>query len=177
MEDGEILQRGESDTPGWTQLHRTFTNLCATWGECAPDILKPCYLDTKTHTFCNDYLGARLDQMAFPNPLPDVPDLKEDVLAYSGEMTLYSGIWELVDAPKSKLFSLFRNNKQPKRSFPTVGTMSYLYGGLSALNMTAYVEECGLPTTQRLFWRDTRYEDGTIPIEKWDYIFLKPDLV
>ncbi len=175
IEDREEPELNEDNTPGWTPFRQALENLSHAWGECSPDILESQYLDTASHTFCNNYLRETLNRITPPNPLPEVPTPKEVTLVQSGKHVPCSGIWEPVDAPKRNVFSLFRNNEPPAESFPIAGTMSYLHVGSNAPNMAAYGEELGLPTTWHLLWRDTRYEDGTIPEEERDYIFLKPD--
>ncbi|CBJ40354.1 conserved hypothethical protein (plasmid) [Ralstonia solanacearum CMR15] len=175
VEWGEYRAWSDDDTPGWTAYHRALQALLQSWEECASDILEPSYLDTDSLTFCNEYLRETLNQMTFPDPLPEVPDPKDATLIRSGKRIPCSGIWEPVDAPKPRVFSLLRNNEPPKGPFLIIGTMSYLHGGSDAPNMAAFAEEHGLPATWRLIWRDTRYEDGTIPEEERDYVFLKPE--
>ncbi len=175
VEWGEYQAWSDENTPGWSAYNEALQALLQAWSECAPDILESSYLDTDSPTFCNEYLRETLSQMTFPDPLPDVPDAKDITLVRSGKRVPFSGIWEPVDAPRPNAFSLFRSSETPKGPFPIVGTMSYLHGGSDAPNMAAYAEERGLATTWHLLWRDTRYEDGTIPEEERDYAFLKPD--
>ncbi|AXV79140.1 MULTISPECIES: Imm71 family immunity protein [Ralstonia solanacearum species complex] len=175
VEWGEYRAWSDENTPGWSAYHQALQALLQAWGECAPDIIESSYLDTDSPTFCNEYLRETLSQMSFPDPLPEVPDVEDITLVRSGKRVPCSGIWEPVDAPKPNVFSLFRSNEPSEEPLPIIGTMSYLHGGSDAPNMAAYAEERGLPATWRLLWRDTRYEDGTIPEEERNYVFLKPE--
>ncbi|MCT7329534.1 Imm71 family immunity protein [Ralstonia mojiangensis] len=177
MEDGETLQRDEGNTPGWTQFHQALVKLCAAWGECAPDILESQWLNEPAHTIYGDWFRENLPKMHFPSALPDVPTPRDEVLIPTGKTIPYSGIWEPVDAPKPPLFSLFRNNEKPTGPFPIIGCMNYLHGGSPApiAKQETADDSLRVSVTWRLLWRDTRYEDGTVPAEEAGYVFLKPD--
>lgn len=174
IEWGENEPITEQDTPGWNAFHHALTNLFEAWVEIGPDILEPRYLETPTYTHFGDALRDQLARMVFPTPLPDVPDPKDDILVRSGKSVPFSGIWEPVDVPKTSVFSLFRT-APPVGPFPLAGTMSYLHGGSNAPNRSDSHELDGVPATWRLLWRDTRYEDGSIPDEEQAYRFLKPE--
>lgn len=55
--------------------------------------------------------------------------------------------------------------------------MNYLHGGSPAPQANQEIKDDIVQTsvTWRLLWRDTRYEDGSIPVEEQSYVFLKPD--
>lgn len=163
--------------PHWLELELAREQVSSAWGECGQHVLQQAQdgtIERATRTFLNEYLKADLDRITFPHPLPEVPNHPETVLVHSGNLVKQSGIWEPVDAPAPKLISLFKPSP-PQGPFPIVGTMAYLHAGTEAPNMASYGEIDGERCTWRLLWRDTRYEDGTIPEEEQHYIFLKPE--
>jgi len=178
MEDGETLQRDENNTPGWAQFHQTLVDLSDAWGECSPDILESQWLNEPAHTIYGDWFRENLPKMHFPSTLSDVPAPRDEVLIPTGKTIPHSGIWEPVDAPRLPLVSLFRSNEKPSGPLPIIGCMNYLHGGSIAPKAKQETKDDSLraSVTWRLLWQDTRYEDGTIPDEERDYVFLKPEL-
>ena len=58
-----------------------------------------------------------------------------------------------------------------------VGCMAYLHGQSKAPQASLETADANpnADVTWRLLWRDDRYEDGTVPEEESEYVFLSPD--
>jgi hypothetical protein len=115
--------------------------------------------------------------MTFPDTLPEVPKPKDILLVPTGKEIPCSGIWEPIDAPVKKGFSLFRSEPGPMGPFALAGCMNYLHDGSPATTAKVKVatKSVSADVTWRLLWRDDRYEDGTIPAEEAGYVFQMPD--
>ncbi len=81
-----------------------------------------------------------------------------------------------MDAPKPKKFSLFSKPEVPKGFLPYIGALNYLHEGSPAPQAgQIFVDKSiDIDVVWRLIWRDDRYEDGTIPDEEAEYVFMKP---
>lgn len=176
IEWGEHPAIDDNNTPGWSQFRTAFYALAQAWGECS-DILESRWTDEAAPLSYGNWMRDVLSKMHFPADLAEIPNPEEDVLVYTGRSIPFSGIWEPVEAPKTNSFSLFRKPQTPKGPFPIVACMNYLHGGSPAPQASQETDDDILQTavTWRLLWRDTRYEDGSIPAEEESYVFLKPD--
>ncbi|MFT3721036.1 Imm71 family immunity protein [Pseudorhodoferax sp.] len=164
-------------TPHWEEFECTLKKFNAASGECSVDILESDDLDAAAPFSYGPWIHEWKSKIWFPDSLSDVPNPTDDVLVRTGKPIPCSGIWEPVDAPKPKGFSLFKQ-PPPRGPFPIIGCMNYLHGGSPApraTQRTADSEELHhVDVTWRLLWRDDRYEDGSIPEEERDYRFLQP---
>ncbi|MFT3721152.1 Imm71 family immunity protein [Pseudorhodoferax sp.] len=175
-----IWGRGEmgidyEHTPHWEEFECTLKQLNAASGECGMVILESEHLDAAVPNIYGVWLQENLPKMQFPRMVFDIPDPSEDVLIRTGKVIPYTGIWEPVNNPKPKGFSLFK--QPPSRGpFPVVGCMNYLHGASPAprAKLETETESLRADVTWRLLWRDDRYEDGSIPEEERDYRFLQP---
>lgn len=166
----------EPSSPGAIRFLNTFKDLSEAWGECS-DILESKWLDDAAPYSFGNWLRDQLASMHFPDFLVDVPDPKAPLLISTGNTIPYSGIWEPVEVPKSVGFSLFKKKEEPKGPFPISGCMNYLHAGspAPASRYEHQDESFSEPVTWRLLWKDTRYEDGSIPAEEDEYVFQKPN--
>jgi hypothetical protein len=167
----------EQHTPLWTEFKAARLSLGEASGECAPEIIESQWLGDPAPTVYGDVLRNLLLKMTFPAPLPEVPDPHDNVLIPTGKDIPCSGIWEPIDAPPVKQsLSLFTNEKSPKGPFAPAGCMNYLHADSAAPKAKQETADdiVYMDVTWRLIWRDDRYEDGSIPAEEADYVFLKP---
>lgn len=176
IEDGET-GIDEEHTPRWESFKRKLIDLCEAWGECSPVVLEPEDLNAPSRLPYGVWLQENLSKMHFPSELPDVPDPIDNVLVATGKLIPCSGIWEPVDAPKSKGLSLFRAGPPPRGFLPFVGCMNYLHEGSAApqASLETKNDNPNINATWRLLWRDDRYINGTIPLEESSYVFLMPE--
>lgn len=174
---GEHPMIDDSSTPGWTRFHNTLSDLADAWRECAPDILESPHLDDAAYTVYGEWLQQKLPTMRFPSSIPAVPDPKEPILVATGKPVPHSGIWEPVETPKARFSAIFRRSAPIDGPLAIVGCMNYLHGGSLAPRATLETDDDNreVDTVWRLLWRDNRYEDGTVPDEEHDYMFLEPD--
>nr|WP_256504837.1 Imm72 family immunity protein [Cupriavidus sp. WGlv3] len=96
----------------------------------------------------------------------------------TGKPVPHSGIWEPVEARKSQVLShFFFSETVTGPPLAITGCMNYLHGDSIAPKATLETKDDNpeVNTVWRLLWRDNRYEDGTVPNEEHNYIFLKPD--
>ncbi|MCO4862517.1 Imm71 family immunity protein [Cupriavidus sp. WGlv3] len=176
IEWGEHPVIDDNNTPGWSQFRTALYALAQAWGECS-DILESRWVDEAAPLSYGNWTRDYLQKMHFPTDLPEIPDPEENILVHTGRTIPCSGIWEPVDAPKTNSFTLFRKPQRPKGPFQITGCMNYLHGGSPAPQASQDTGDDIVQTavTWRLLWRDTRYEDGSIPAEEQDYVFLRPD--
>jgi hypothetical protein len=175
------IETGESGiddahTPLWDQFKASLRLYAAANRECEPDIIESEWIGDPSRTVYGDYLREHLPKMHFPDPLPDVPDPRDNLLIPTGKDIPCSGIWEPIEAPVKKGFSLFRNEDASHGPFKPAGCMNYLHGGSTAPQASLETAHANpnADVTWRLLWRDDRYEDGTIPAEEADYVFVEP---
>ena len=176
-----IWGRGEMQidyehTPYWDEFENGLEQFSAASGECAMVILESADLDAAAPNIFGMWLKENLPKMHFPQNLSEVPSSLEDILVATGKTIPHSGIWEPVEAPQSKGFSLFR--QPPHRGpFPIAGCMNYLHGGSSAppAKQETETESLRANVVWRLLWRDDRYEDGTVLEEEREYRFMQPE--
>jgi hypothetical protein len=167
----------EEHTPLWNEMNFEFNQFANAVGESWPEIIESQWLGDPAPTVYGDVLRDLLPKMTFPAPLPEVPDPHDNVLIPTGKEIPCSGIWEPIDAPPAKeRFSLFTNEKSPKGPFAPAGCMNYLHADSAAPKAKQETADdvVYMDVTWRLLWRDDRYEDGSIPAEEADYVFLKP---
>jgi hypothetical protein len=176
ISDGDIVV-DERHTPLWGEFKRAVTELNQAWGECSPDIIESQWLEEPAPNIYGVWFQENLPKMHFPETLQEVPNPDENVLVKTGSIIPCSGIWEPVDAPQPKGFSLFRNMSPPRGPFPLVGCMNYLHGDSTAPRAKQETETDSLraDVTWRLLWRDDRYIDGSIPVEEAGYVFRMPE--
>lgn len=163
-------------TPYWEESKKALTQLSKAWGECSLVVIETSDPRDPATNVYGDWIIDQFKKMTFPSVLPEVPDPSESLLIATGKIIPYSGIWEPVDAPAPKGFSLFRDKSTPKGPFPVIGAMNYLHGGSPAPQASLETSDANpnVDATWRLLWRDDRYEDGSIPAEESGYVFLQP---
>lgn len=163
-------------TPHWNEFIRTLNDEEAVCSESWQYIIEPQYTDDPAPVFYGEWLPPKLQAMTFPDPLPVVPDPRDNVLIPTGKEIPCSGIWEPIDAPVKKGFSLFIDDAKPDGPFTPAGCMAYLHGGSPAPQASFETNDDNpdADVTWRLIWRDDRYEDGTIPAEEASYVFQEP---
>ena len=171
LEDGESAIDVDH-TPHWQKFTQTLDALYVEWAAFSHFILETRHSDDPSKLPYGVWLQENLPKMHFPEPLPDVADPVENILVATGKLIPYSGIWEPVDVPKPKGFSLFRT-PPPRGPFPVAGCMNYLHGGSAApqASLETATDNPNVDAVWRLLWRDDRYEDGSIPEEEADYVF------
>jgi hypothetical protein len=172
--DGE--HSWEPQTPYLEEFLECLKTLCAVWSECC-EILEERDLDAPARCFYDSWEETRLPKLPYPEPLPEVQEPSENILVATGKRVPCSGIWEPVIEPDRPVRWLFK--WKPTGPFKIVGTMNYLHGGTKAPQATQAFRNGEYSTERtdvewRLLWRDDRYEDGTIPEEEKDYVFLEP---
>jgi hypothetical protein len=175
------IDEGESridvaHTPLWNELKMAFYDYAYAHRECSSEIIESRWIGDPSRTVYGDYLREHLPKMHFPDPLPDVPDPRDNLLIPTGKDIPCSGIWEPIEAPVKKGFSLFRNEDASHGPFKPAGCMNYLHGGSTAPQASLETAHANpnADVTWRLLWRDDRYEDGTIPAEEAGYVFQEP---
>ena len=116
--------------------------------------------ESPAHDFWSEGTMDRLDRtVPFPVDLPEVPEPMKEVSVHTGQPVPCFGIFE-----------------------PLVpdGCMNYLLEGASAPRAVNVDDADGglivRPAVWRLIWEDTRYLDGTIPIEEQSYFPLPTPL-
>jgi hypothetical protein len=167
----------EKHTPLWQDFNFALTQLCEAWSECSPNIIERRDLNEPSLVVYGVWLQEWLPKMTFPKVLPDVPDPAKHTLVATGRTTPCSGIWEPVEVPKPKGFHLFGAPPPPEGPLPRIGCMAYLHGQSNAPQASLETADANpnADVTWRLLWRDDRYEDGTVPEEESEYVFLSPD--
>jgi hypothetical protein len=154
----------EETTPYSKEFFKAFVDLCGAFSESRNigEIQNP---STPAPLRYGLWEAVFLSRLPYPEPLPDVPEPKEEIVVTTGARVSCSGIWE------------------PENEGRCVGSMNYLHGGAIAPKFKrTYLNpqnEWGMTaenvlTAWRLIWRDNRYEDGTIPEEEKNYPFLCP---
>jgi len=152
----------EEKTPLMKEFFEALDELNAAKVECGLNVLENRY-------YCYWlWHMVFLPKFPYPDPLPELPKVYEDVKVETGEIVPCSGIWE------------------PMEDSALIGGMGYLHGGRPApmlqqsfrdkTNQELGYASAFINTTWYLLWRDNRYEDETIPAEEQDYQFLEPDL-
>ncbi len=141
------------------------------------DIIEGRYFEDPAPNIYGRWFQENVSKMHFPPVIPDVPDPVENTLVATGTRIPCSGIWEPVDAPKPKKFSLFSKPDVPSGFLPYIAAMNYLHGGSAAPKARQETQAGSVhpDVVWRLIWRDDRYEDGTIPDEEAGYVFMQPD--
>ncbi|AAW77219.1 hypothetical protein BRN76_20095 [Xanthomonas oryzae pv. oryzae] len=174
----EMRENGinEEMTPLWDEFCyrlREMGNLTSDiWG----NIIEGRYFEDAAPSVYGKWFKENVSRMQFPEVIPDVPNPVENTLIATGTRIPCSGIWEPVDAPKPKKFSLFSKPEVPKGFLPYIGALNYLHEGSPAPQAgQIFVDKSiDIDVVWRLIWRDDRYEDGTIPDEEAEYVFMKP---
>lgn len=165
------------EIPFFDELEAARNDVCAAKGECGPDILEGRYRDDPAPVMYGHPMET--ESMVFPDPLPELPIVREERFIDTGDIVPCSGIWEPVHVEKTKGFvGLFqRPIPVPSGDYAIAGCMNYLHGGSLApkIKVDTPEEILQLSTTWRLLWRDDRYEDGTIPEEEQFYVFQEPE--
>lgn len=166
-------------TPMWPEFCDAVMSLAMAWGECGQFVLEPRYLEDAAHLSYSEWLENYLNDMPFPEVLPDVPDPVDSPLVRTGRMVPCSGIWEPVDAPAPSLLGWLTRTPTPRPPFKATGTMNYLHGGSHAppVTLQSATDSADVAVTWRLLWADERYLDGTVPAEEAEYRFARPDAV
>jgi hypothetical protein len=154
-------------TPYGKEFFKALDDLCNA-GETGGFAGEPRELDSPASVYYHLWYPIFLPRLPYPDPLPELPKPKEEVIIATGERVPYSGIWEPLDENTGQL----------------IGVMNYLHGSASAStyqkSFVDYSDEyCGfskeiISVRWRLIWRDDRYEDGAIPEEEKSYTFVCP---
>lgn len=177
IDDGET-EIDTQHTPYWEKFKRAVSELNQAKGECSLVVIETDDPRDPATNVYGDWLIAQFKKMTFPEHLMEVPDPADNILIKTGKEIPCSGIWEPVNAPPSKGFSLFRDAAKAKGPFAIAGCMNYLHGGSPAPQaLQAKIGGGGLKesVTWRLLWKDDRYADGVIPTEEAGYVFLMPE--
>ncbi|AVY66002.1 Imm71 family immunity protein [Xanthomonas translucens] len=164
-------------TPLWDEFSECLEKMRHLGNEIWADIIEGRYFEDPAHNIYGEWFQKNVSRMHFPPVIPDVPDPVENTLVATGSRIPCSGIWEPVDAPKPKKFSLFSKPDVPSGFLPYIAAMNYLHGGSAAPKASQEIEDdvLNIDVVWRLLWRDDRYEDGTIPEEEAGYVFMQPD--
>ncbi|QBG96726.1 hypothetical protein EYC55_16625 [Xanthomonas oryzae] len=175
----EIGENGinEALTPLWDEFRARLNDVATLRSEIWGDIIEGRYFEDPAHNIYGEWFQKNVSRMHFPPVIPDVPNPVENTLVATGTRIPCSGIWEPVDAPKPKKFSLFSKPDVPSGFLPYIAAMNYLHGGSAAPKASQEIEDdvLNIDVVWRLIWRDDRYEDGTIPDEEAGYVFMQPD--
>ncbi|RBA64202.1 hypothetical protein BRO17_13710 [Xanthomonas oryzae pv. oryzae] len=166
----------KSLTPFWDEFCDLLRILVSFRTQIWLNIIEGRYFEDPAPNIYGDWFRDNVSRMNFPAVIPDVPNPVKNTLIATGSRIPFSGIWEPVDAPKPKKFSLFSKPDVPNGFIPYIAAMNYLHGGSNAPQAsqeTAH-EVLNIDVVWRLIWRDDRYEDGTIPDEEAEYVFMKP---
>ncbi|GHV58973.1 hypothetical protein FACS1894103_1440 [Campylobacterota bacterium] len=175
-----LIIRGETQwnpsTPYFEEFLKCIKELAAVWSECRQNILEDRRVDVAARCFYGLWEQIWLPRLPYPNPLPKVPEPSKNTVVATGRKIPYSGIWEPVVEADHTSHWFFRS--KPIGQFKIIGTMNYLHGGIRApqarANFINSRDYSGTNVKWRLLWRDDRYEDGTIPEEEKDYLFIEP---
>ncbi|RBK38423.1 Imm71 family immunity protein, partial [Xanthomonas oryzae] len=167
----------EALTPLWDEFRTRLDDVANLRSEIWGDIIEGRYFEDPAPNIYGRWFQENVSKMHFPPVIPDVPDPVENTLVATGTRIPCSGIWEPVDAPKPKKFSLFSKPDVPSGFLPYIAAMNYLHGGSAAPKASQEIEDdvLNIDVVWRLIWRDDRYEDGTIPDEEAGYVFMQPD--
>ncbi|UNE63768.1 Imm71 family immunity protein [Xanthomonas oryzae] len=167
----------EEFTPRWDEFCACLEGIRILRSEIWADIIEGRYFEDPAHNIYGEWFQKNVSRMHFPPVIPDVPNPVENTLVATGTRIPCSGIWEPVDAPKPKKFSLFSKPDVPSGFLPYIAAMNYLHGGSAAPKASQEIEDdvLNIDVVWRLIWRDDRYEDGTIPDEEAGYVFMQPD--
>ncbi|QBH03053.1 Imm71 family immunity protein [Xanthomonas oryzae] len=176
IEIGDSLIK-EEFTPLWDEFSECLEKLRHLGNEIWADIIEGRYFEDPAPNIYGRWFQENVSKMHFPLVIPDVPDPVENTLVATGSRIPCSGIWEPVDAPKPKKFSLFSKPDVPSGFLPYIGALNYLHGGSPAPQAGQIVRDASIDidVVWRLIWRDDRYEDGTIPEEEADYVFMESE--
>lgn len=165
------------EIPFFDELESARNDADVAWGECARYILEGRYCDDPAPVMYGHPMET--ESMVFPEPLPELPIIREECFVETGSIVPCSGIWEPVHVEKTKGFVGMFQRPIPVSSgdYAIAGCMNYLHGGSLApkIKVDAPEDILQLTTTWRLLWRDDRYEDGTIPEEEQFYVFQEPE--
>ncbi|MCE4364436.1 Imm71 family immunity protein [Xanthomonas hortorum] len=167
----------EEFTPRWDEFRARLSDIATLRREIWGDIIEGRYFEDPAPNIYGRWFQENVSKMHFPPVIPDVPDPVENTLVATGSRIPCSGIWEPVDAPKPKKFSLFSKPDVPSGFLPYIAAMNYLHGGSAAPKARQETQTGSAypDVVWRLIWRDDRYEDGTIPEEEAGYVFMQPD--
>lgn len=176
VEVGEMNINREM-TPLWHEFSECLEKMRHLGNEIWADIIEGRYFEDPAHNIYGEWFQKNVSRMHFPSVISDVPDPVENTLVATGSRIPCSGIWEPVDAPKPRKFSLFSKPDVPSGFLPYIAAMNYLHGGSAAPKASQEIEDdvLNIDVVWRLLWRDDRYEDGTIPEEEADYVFMESD--
>ncbi|OLK76486.1 Imm71 family immunity protein [Xanthomonas oryzae] len=176
IEIGDSLIKEEM-TPLWHEFSECLEKMRHLGNEIWADIIEGRYFEDPAPNIYGRWFQENVSKMHFPPVIPDVPDPVENTLVATGSRIPCSGIWEPVDAPKPKKFSLFSKPDVPSGFLPYIAAMNYLHGGSAAPKARQETQAGSVhpDVVWRLIWRDDRYEDGTIPDEEAGYVFMQPD--
>ncbi|MBL9220926.1 Imm71 family immunity protein, partial [Xanthomonas fragariae] len=164
VEVGEMNINQEM-TPLWHEFSECLEKMRHLGNEIWADIIEGRYFEDPAPNIYGKWFQENVAKMHFPPIIPDVPDPVENTLVATGSRIPCSGIWEPVDAPKPKKFSLFSKPDVPSGFLPYIAAMNYLHGQSPAPKARQETQTGSVypDVVWRLIWRDDRYEDGTIP--------------
>jgi hypothetical protein len=161
--------RWAEKTPYREEFLKALDELDKAHGECGSYVADMGGQDKSANIIYDLWNPVFLPLIPFPDPLPELPEPpKKAVIVPTGELVPFSGIWEPLNLEDGLL----------------TGVMNYLHAERKAPQYEQTFidhtdEEYGydrniIDVNWRLLWRDDRYEDGTIPEEEKDYIFVCP---
>ncbi|MDR2092786.1 MAG: immunity 71 family protein [Azoarcus sp.] len=164
--------RWAENTPYRGEFFKAFDELCEVHGECAPYVGDVTAEGEGPANVSYDlWIPIFLPGLSYPDPLPELPKRpKKDIIVPTGELIPFSGIWEPLDTEEDQLFGVM-NYLHAERKAP-----QYEQTFIDHTNEELGYDVDIIDVRWRLIWRDDRYEDGTIPEEEKDYIFVCPVL-
>ncbi|MDM7556397.1 Imm71 family immunity protein, partial [Xanthomonas fragariae] len=156
----EIGENGinEALTPLWDEFRARLDDVATLRSEIWGDIIEGRYFEDPAPNIYGKWFQKNVSRMHFPPVIPDVPDPVENTLVATGSRIPCSGIWEPVDAPKPKKFSLFSKPDVPSGFLPYIAAMNYLHGQSPAPKARQETQTGSVypDVVWRLIWRDDR---------------------
>ncbi|WP_108844329.1 Imm71 family immunity protein, partial [Xanthomonas fragariae] len=119
----EIGENGidEALTPLWDEFSECLEKMRHLGNEIWADIIEGRYFEDPAPNVYGKWFVENVSKMHFPPVLPEVPNPVQNTLVATGSRIPCSGIWEPVDAPKPKKFSLFSKPDIPTGFLPYIG--------------------------------------------------------
>lgn len=164
-------------TPRWDEFCARLRDIVTLRLEIFGNVVESQHVEDSAPNTYGRWFRENVSRMHFPAAIPEVPDPAENMLVATGSTIPCSGVWEPVDTPKPKKFSLFSKPEVPAGFLPYIGALNYLHGGSPAPQASQVLgaRSIDINAVWRLIWRDDRYEDGAIPEEEADYVFMRPE--
>ncbi|OLH67761.1 hypothetical protein DXO246_16175, partial [Xanthomonas oryzae pv. oryzae] len=119
-------------TPLWDEFRDRLNEMGNLTSDIWGNIIEGRYFKDAAPSVYGKWFKENVSRMQFPEVIPDVPNPVENTLIATGTRIPCSGIWEPVDAPKPKKFSLFSKPEVPKGFLPYIRALNYLHEGSPA---------------------------------------------